>query len=79
MFENIFLGYEYQKGGLLDKRRMKEQTRSLLQELNTEIPPDATIRDLSVAQKQMVEIAKALAHESKMLIMDEPTTCVDRS
>lgn len=74
VFENIFLGYEYQKGGLLDKRRMRQQTRAMLRELNTEIPPDATIRDLSVAQKQMVEIAKALAHESKILIMDEPTT-----
>ncbi|MDY0091110.1 MAG: sugar ABC transporter ATP-binding protein [Candidatus Vecturithrix sp.] len=74
VFENIFLGYEYQKDGLLDKRRMRQQTRAMLRELNTEIPPDATIRDLSVAQKQMVEIAKALAHESKILIMDEPTT-----
>jgi ribose transport system ATP-binding protein len=74
VFENIFLGNEYQQGPLLNKKQMKAKTRELLQELNTEIPPEATIRDLSVAQKQMVEIAKALAHESKVLIMDEPTT-----
>ncbi len=74
VFENIFLGNEYQRGPLLNKTQMKAKTRELLRELNTEIPPEATIRDLSVAQKQMVEIAKALAHESKILIMDEPTT-----
>jgi ribose transport system ATP-binding protein len=74
VFENIFLGYEYRQAGLLDKKRMKARTRQLLGELNTNISPEATIRDLSVAQKQMVEIAKALAHDSKILIMDEPTT-----
>ena len=74
VFENIFLGYEHQKGLLLDKKLMKERTRTLLEELNTEIPAVSKIRDLSVAQKQMVEIAKALAHDSKILIMDEPTT-----
>jgi ribose transport system ATP-binding protein len=73
VFENIFLGYEYQTGFLLNKRRMKEQTHALLKELNTEIHPETKIMDLSVAQKQMVEIAKAVAHESKILIMDEPT------
>ncbi len=78
VFENIFLGYEYQKGVFLDKKRMKERTRELLSELHTEISPDATIKDLSVAQKQMVEIVKAIAHESKILIMDEPTSVLTR-
>ncbi len=74
VFENIFLGYEHRKGILLHKKLMKERTQILLRDLNTAIPPETTIRDLSVAQKQMVEIAKAIAHESKILIMDEPTT-----
>lgn len=78
VFENIFLGNEYRRGGLLDKKRMKAQTRDLLKDLNTDLPPEATIRDLSVAQKQMVEIAKAVTHESKILIMDEPTTVLTR-
>jgi ribose transport system ATP-binding protein len=78
VFENIFLGNEYQHGVLLDKKRMKDQTRALLKDLNTEIASDATIRDLSVAQKQMVEIAKAITHESKILIMDEPTTVLTK-
>lgn len=74
VFENIFLGNEYQRGPLLNKQQMKAKTHELLGELNTDMAPETTIRDLSVAQKQMVEIAKALAHESKVLIMDEPTT-----
>ncbi|NMB46460.1 MAG: sugar ABC transporter ATP-binding protein [Firmicutes bacterium] len=75
VYENIFLGKELTKGKyLLDKQQMKEKTNELLQELDTDIPPDAKIQDLSVAQKQMVEIAKAVAYDSRLLIMDEPTT-----
>lgn len=75
VYENIFLGKELVKGNhLLDKQNMKEKTSELLRELDTDIPPDAKIQDLSVAQKQMVEIAKAVAYDSRLLIMDEPTT-----
>lgn len=75
VYENIFLGKELVKGNhLLDKQQMKEKTSELLRELNTDIPPDAKIQELSVAQKQMVEIAKAVAYDSRLLIMDEPTT-----
>ena len=74
VFENIFLGSEMRKGFLLDKRQMRARTQALLHELNTDIAPDAPLSQLSVAQKQMVEIAKALVHESKIVIMDEPTT-----
>jgi ribose transport system ATP-binding protein len=74
VFENIFLGYEERFGVLLAKGRMRERTRELLGQLGADIHPNATISDLSVAQKQMVEIAKALVHESRLLIMDEPTT-----
>lgn len=74
VYENIFLGKEYTKRGLLDRAGMIQKTRELLTELRTEIPPDAKIQNLSVAQKQMVEIAKAVACDSKLLIMDEPTT-----
>lgn len=74
VFENIFLGSEIKSGFLLNKRQMREKTAQLLSELNTELSPDALIGNLSVAEKQMVEIAKALVHESDILIMDEPTT-----
>ena len=74
VFENIFLGSEIKRGVLLNKEEMRNKTRSLLEELKTDLSPDALIENLSVAEKQMVEIAKALVHESDILIMDEPTT-----
>lgn len=75
VYENIFLGKEYTRNRfLLDRKQMIQKTRELLAELQTEIPPDAKIQNLSVAQKQMVEIAKAVAYDSKLLIMDEPTS-----
>jgi ribose transport system ATP-binding protein len=72
--ENIFLGSEFKKGLLLDKKEMRARASALLSELQTDLSPDALIEDLSVAEKQMVEISKALVHDSDILIMDEPTT-----
>jgi ribose transport system ATP-binding protein len=75
VYENIFLGEELRAhGGLLDRRGMIAQTRELMKELGASVDPSASIRSLSVAQKQMVEIAKAIKVESRLLIMDEPTT-----
>lgn len=74
VYENIFLGSEYRSRLFLDKKRMVQKTRQLLEELQTDINPEEKIQNLSVAQKQMVEIAKAIAYDSKLLIMDEPTT-----
>lgn len=74
VYENIFLGKELCEGLLLNRKRMIEKTRQLLKELRTEIDPEEKIENLSVAQKQMVEIAKAMADEARLLIMDEPTT-----
>ncbi|MGM0640874.1 MAG: sugar ABC transporter ATP-binding protein [Thermotogota bacterium] len=79
VYENIFLGNEYKKSILLDKNHMKQKTNKLLEDLNTKISPESKIQDLSVAQKQMVEIAKAMAYDSKILIMDEPTTVLTRN
>jgi ribose transport system ATP-binding protein len=75
VYENIFLGDEMRlRGGLLDRRGMIAKTRALMAELGAQVEPEASIGSLSVAQKQMVEIAKAIKVESKLLIMDEPTT-----
>ncbi len=74
VYENIFLGNEYTlKSGLLDRKRMMDRARELLSSLGTDIAPDERIDRLSVAQKRMVEIAKAISYEPKLLIMDEPT------
>ncbi|AGT10161.1 sugar ABC transporter ATP-binding protein [Paracoccus aminophilus] len=69
---NVFLGREL-GGWRLDHRAMREQTAALLERLNTRISPDALIRELSVPDRQMVEIAKALSRDARVLIMDEPS------
>lgn len=75
VYDNIFLGAEITtRSGLLDKKQMMARTRSLLQELEVDISPDERIDRLSAAEKQMVEISKAVALNAKLLIMDEPTT-----
>jgi len=75
VYENIFLGNEKRKNKIvLDRKSMRAKTNELMKKLKTVINPDTLISSLSVAQKQMVEIAKALSHDSKLLILDEPTT-----
>jgi ribose transport system ATP-binding protein len=77
--ENVYLGDErLGKGGLLDREGMRAQTRELLAGLAASIDPDARIAELSAAQKQLVEIAKALVHKARVLILDEPTTVLTR-
>ncbi|MGA2481131.1 MAG: sugar ABC transporter ATP-binding protein, partial [Spirochaetia bacterium] len=79
VYDNVFLGSEMRrKSGLLDKKRMMERTSQLLGELGVEIRPDEKIEKLSTAQKQMVEICKAVAMDARLLIMDEPTTVLTR-
>lgn len=70
--DNIWLGRE--KGGLfLNHRAMRAETQKLLDQLESRISPDARIRDLAVSDRQMVEIAKALSRNARVLIMDEPS------
>ena len=79
VYENIFLGNELRRAsGLLDKKAMIRRTGELLAGLEVQIDPEAKIQSLSVAQRQMVEIAKALAYDSRLLIMDEPTTVLTK-
>ncbi|MCB9993282.1 MAG: sugar ABC transporter ATP-binding protein [Hyphomicrobiaceae bacterium] len=73
---NVFLGRELHAGPFLDWRRMREKTRELLAELETDIAPQQRVRELSVPQKQMVEIAKALVRDARVLMMDEPTAAL---
>jgi ribose transport system ATP-binding protein len=77
--QNIFLGHERKRGFLLDERTMREETRSLLREVGLNADPDTPVRQLIVAEKQLVEIAKALSRRSRVLIMDEPTATLTPS
>jgi ribose transport system ATP-binding protein len=71
--ENVFLGRQPRRLGIVDRRRMREEARRLLERIKVRVDPDAQVSALGVAQRQMVEIAKALSLEARVLIMDEPT------
>jgi ribose transport system ATP-binding protein len=77
--ENIFLGREKTRRGLLNKRAANNEARGLLQSLNLDIDPETAVGDLQVSKQQMVEIAKALSQNARILIMDEPTSALTSS
>jgi ribose transport system ATP-binding protein len=75
VYENIFLGNEIRrKSGLLDKPQMRELAAKQLEQLKMPVGVNQLVNRLSVAEKQMVEISKALMLHARLLIMDEPTT-----
>lgn len=75
--ENIFLARELRnKAGLVSKKAMIEATQKVFDEWGINLDPAAQMKTLSVAQAQMVEIAKAIAFGSKIIIMDEPTSAI---
>ncbi|MFM1651036.1 sugar ABC transporter ATP-binding protein [Brevibacillus sp. B_LB10_24] len=74
--ENIFIHSLPRKGFSLDKKRLFLDAERLLGELGFDINPKAVIDDLTVGTQQMVEIAKALSFQSKVIIMDEPTSAI---
>ena len=71
--ENIFLGRELRRGPFLQRRAMREESRRLLERLECRVDPRTRVRNVSVPNRQMVEIAKALGRRARVLIMDEPT------
>ncbi len=74
---NIFLGREPQHfAGFINRTIMYDETKCILDELGLSIDPDILVRNLNVAQQQMVEVAKALIYHAKILIMDEPTSAL---
>ena len=80
IYENIFYGKELQKGGIfVDIQKQLKLTRELLKTVGLDLDPREKIKDLSIAQMQMVEIAKALSFNAKIIIFDEPTSSLSES
>ncbi len=77
--ENVFLAREPRRGPFIDRKRLHADTQRCLARLGVDIAPSAIVHTLSVAQRQMVEIAKALSIDAEVLIMDEPTSSLTES
>lgn len=71
---NIFLGREPKKGGLIDEVEIAARSQEFLDKVGLEVSPDTLVGDLTIGRQQLVEIAKALSTDAKILIMDEPTS-----
>lgn len=74
--ENVFIGREPGVGFFVDWRKMAAETRAITKRLGLELQPMAIVRGLSVAEQQMVEIARALSMKSRLIVMDEPTSAL---
>ena len=74
--QNIFIGREPRRGLLIRDAAMNAEARKLFQQLGIEIDPKETMSNLTVAKQQMCEIAKAISHEAKVIIFDEPTAAL---
>jgi ribose transport system ATP-binding protein len=74
--QNIFLGREITGYGMLSARKMNAEAKKILTSLNIDIEPEMIVGDMPVSKQQMVEIAKALSTNSRILIMDEPTSAL---
>ena len=74
--QNIFIGREFMKGKFIDDRKMNEEARKLFDQLGIDIDPTETMSRLTVGKQQMCEIAKAISHDAKVIIFDEPSAAL---
>ncbi|MBW4985657.1 sugar ABC transporter ATP-binding protein [Mameliella sp. CS4] len=77
--ENLFLGNERARGGIINWRETNKRTEALLQKVGLKEPPSTLVDKLGVGKQQLVEIAKALSKEVRLLILDEPTAALSES
>ena len=74
--ENVFLGQEPSRLSIIPVEKERKRTRELFAKIGVTIDPDALVRDLTIAEQQVVEIAKALATDARIIVMDEPTAAL---
>ena len=74
--QNIFIGREFKKGIRIDDKKMNEEAAKLFEKLHIDIDPTETMSNLTVGKQQMCEIAKAISHEAKVIIFDEPSAAL---
>ncbi len=74
--QNIFIGREFMKGFAIDDKKMIEESKKLFDELHIDINPRDKMSDLTVGKQQMCEIAKAISHQAKVIIFDEPSAAL---
>ncbi|MBO5246950.1 MAG: sugar ABC transporter ATP-binding protein [Eubacterium sp.] len=74
--QNIFIGREFKKGIKIDDKKMNEEAKKLFDRLHIDIDPTETMADLTVGKQQMCEIAKAISHDAKVIIFDEPSAAL---
>lgn len=76
VYENLFLNHELTSKNLLDKKKMISESKRVFKQMELDINPEEYVRDIDTSRKQLVEIAKALLFNSKVIIFDEPTTAL---
>jgi putative multiple sugar transport system ATP-binding protein len=79
VYENIFVGNEVKKRGVVDWNQTINRAKEMLRKVKLDINPDTLIKDLGVGKQQLVEIAKALSKNVKLLILDEPTAALNEN
>ncbi|TLS49128.1 sugar ABC transporter ATP-binding protein [Paenibacillus antri] len=77
VYENIFAGNEVKRGKLVDWNRTVVQAKEMLRKVKLNVNPETLVKDLGVGKQQLVEIAKALSKDVKLLILDEPTAALN--
>ena len=74
--QNMFIGREFKKGAFIDDKAMEEEAQRLFDKMGVKIDPSVSLGTLTVGKQQMVEIAKAISRECKLLVLDEPTAAL---
>ena len=74
VMDNLWLGRYPKKGLFIDEKKMYDETEKIFKDLDINVNPRDKVSTLSVSQMQMVEIAKAVSYNSKIIVMDEPTS-----